>query len=61
MNNTTKAFLTILAMVAALIYTVMNYLSGKIDMMFLAACFLILGIPMLNMINILIQDWKNKK
>ena len=60
MNPTVKTILVILAMVAALVYTVFNYLAGKIDTMFLMVCFVLLGIPMVNMINILIRDWKNK-
>ena len=60
MDSKAKGLLVILAMLAALVYTVINYLSGKIDTMFLLVCFAILGIPMMNMINILIRDWKNK-
>jgi len=60
MNNITKTILTILAMVAVIGYTIFNYVSGRIDTMYFFVFMAILCIPLLNMINILIREWKNK-
>ena len=60
MNNITKALLTILAMAAVMVYSALNYVNGKIDRMYLIVIFLILGIPMVNMINLVIQELKKK-
>ena len=60
MNNITKALLTILAMAAVMVYSVLNYVNGRIDRMYLIVIFLILGIPMVNMINLVIQELKKK-
>ena len=60
MNKTGKAILTILAMLAVLAYTAFNYASGKTTLAMFLVSVAILGIPMVNMINILIQE-RNEK
>ena len=60
MNKTVKALLTILAMLAVMAYTVWNYSNEKIDFAMFLVSMIILGIPMVNMINLMIQEWKNK-
>lgn len=60
MNDLTKTFLTILAMVAVICCTIFNFISGKIDTMYFVVLMAILCIPLVNMVNILIRDWKNK-
>jgi len=60
MNDRTKTLLTILAMAAVIGYTIFNYVSGRIDTMYFFVFMAILCIPLLNMINILIREWKNK-
>ena len=60
MNTVGKAVAVMVFMVAVMGYTVFNYLSGKIDMTMFAVCILIMGIPLFNIVNILIQQWKNK-
>lgn len=60
MRNLPKALFTILAMAAVMVYTVINYLNGKTDFTMFIVCMVILAIPMFNMINILIQQWKEK-
>ena len=60
MENTKKAVVTILVMVAVMAYTVFNYANGRIDMPMFLVSMAILGIPLVNMINLLIQEWKKK-
>jgi len=60
MKNLGKAVAMILFMLAVLGYTVYNYLTGKIDMTMFVVFVVIMGIPLFNMVNILIQQWKNK-
>ena len=60
MNNITKAILAIIVMVAVLAYTILNYLNGKTEFTMLVVSMAIIGIPLVNMINILIQELKKK-
>ena len=60
MDNLKKALLTLLVMAAVIGYTIFNYVTGKISMMYFLVFMVILGIPFLNMINILIQELKNR-
>ena len=47
-------------MLAVMAYTVWNYSNEKIDFAMFLVSMIILGIPMVNMINLMIQEWKNK-
>ena len=60
MNSITKILSTLLLMAAVMGYTIYNYITGKIDTTYLLVFVVILGIPFVNIINILIRDWKNK-
>jgi len=60
MDNKKKSILTIVAMLAVMGYTVWNYATGKTTMTMFLVFMIILGIPLVNMINILIQEWKKK-
>jgi hypothetical protein len=55
-----KKVLVILLMLAVIVYTVLNYRSGRIDRTYMAVCLVLLGLPMVNMIRLMIQDWKEK-
>ena len=60
MNKLTKILLTLLLMAAVLGYTIYNYTAGKTDQFTFLVFMVILGIPFVNMINILIQELKNR-
>jgi len=60
MDNKKKSILTIVAMLAVMGYTVWNYATRKTTMTMFIVFMIILGIPLVNMINILIQEWKKK-
>ena len=60
METKMKAILTIVTMLMVMGYTVWNYVSGKTDLVMFLVCMAIMGIPMVNMINILIEEWKKK-
>ena len=60
MNNITKSLLTLLLMAAVLGYTIFNYLTGKISMTYFLVFAVILGIPFVNLVNILLQELKNR-
>ena len=56
MNNTVKLILTLLAIAAVIAYTVSNYVSGRIDAAYLVVCIAIVGIPLVNIIRILLSQ-----
>ena len=60
MDTVKKSILTIVVMLIVMVYTVINYASGRIDLVMFVVCMAIMGIPMLNMINLLIQEIKKK-
>lgn len=60
MNKITKMILTLLAILAVLAYTFYNYATGERDLTFLIVCVAILGFPFVNILNLLIQEIKNK-
>ena len=60
MNKITKMLLTLLAILAVLGYTFYNYSTGDRDLTFLIVCTAILGFPFVNILNLLIQELKNK-
>lgn len=60
MNKIAKMLLTLLGILAVLGYTFYNYATGERDLTFLIVCTAILGIPFVNILNLLIQELKNK-
>ena len=60
MKENMRKVLVILLMLAVIVYTVLNYRSGRIDRTYMAVCLVLLGLPMVNMIRLMIQDWKEK-
>lgn len=60
MNKIAKMVLTLLGILAVLGYTCYNYMTGQRDLTFLLVCAVILGIPFVNILNLLIQELKNK-
>ena len=52
--------MTILLLVAVLIYSVINYVTGKTSLLFFLICVLALSVPLLKMLSILFQEWKNR-
>ena len=60
MNKLTKIILSLLQMAAVIAYTVYNFTAGKTDQFDFLVYLVILGIPFVNMINILIQELKNR-
>ena len=58
MENKLKAVLTIVTMLMVMGYTVWNYVSGKTDFVMFLVCMVIMGIPLVNMVNILIEERK---
>ena len=60
MNKIAKMVLTLLGILAVLGYTFYNYTTGARDLTFLIVCTAVLGIPFVNILNILIQELKNR-
>ena len=52
--------ITIALLVAVLVYTVINYVTGKTSLVFFLICVLALSVPLLKMLSILFQEWKNR-
>ena len=60
MNKLTKTFLSLLLILAVMAYTVYNFTAGKTDQFSFLVYLVILGIPFVNMLNILIRELKNR-
>ena len=60
MNTVLKSILTIAAILAVLGFTVFNYLNGKISLTYFMVYVAILVLPMVNIVNLLIQELKKK-
>ena len=60
MTKLTKILLTLLLMTAVLAYTVYNFATGRSDMTSFLVYALILGIPYVNLVNLAIQELKNR-
>ena len=60
MKTVGKVVLLVIMMVMVMGYTTYNYLNGQIDMTMFLVSMLIVGIPLFNMVNILIRQWKRK-
>ena len=56
MNSKAGRIVAILCMVAVLCYTVYNYYTGRSSIGFVVAALLFIGVPMLNMIKLMIQE-----
>ena len=52
--------MTIVLLVAVLVYTVINYVTGKTSLVFFLICVLALSVPLLKMLSIFLQEWKNR-
>ena len=60
MDTIKKSILTIVTILIVMAYTVWNYATGKTDTVMFLVCMAIMGLPLVNMINLLIQEWKKK-
>ena len=60
MNKLVKILLTLLLMAAVLAYTVYNYAIGRTNQGAFLVYVAILLIPSVNLVNILIQELKNR-
>ena len=60
MNNVIRYVALLLLMLAVAGYTIFNYVTGKTDLTMMVVSLAIICIPMVNMLNILIQQWKNR-
>ena len=58
MKSHAKTLGTIVLMLAVIGYTVYNYLHGKIDSAMFLVSVAILALPLINIINLLIQEMK---
>ena len=60
MDNMKKYALTLLATLAVMAYTIWNYATRRTDQLLFLVSMVALSIPLMNIINLLIQEWKNK-
>ena len=60
MSNIAKAIMTIAITLAVMAYSVWNYVNGKTDLVMFVVCMAIMGMPMLNMIRLLIEEGRKK-
>ena len=58
--RTVNNLMTIVLLVAVLIYSVVNYVTGKTSLVFFLVCVLALSVPLLKMLSIFLQEWKNR-
>ncbi len=60
MNDAKKNIFVVVLILAVMAYTIYNYVAGKTDTTMFVVCMAIMGFPLLNIINITIQQWRNK-
>ena len=60
MSSIVKSILVIVAEIVVLLYTINNYLSGKVGISFLIVALLLVGCTTVGIVNGLIQELKNK-
>ena len=60
MNKLTKLTLSLLLMTAVMGYTIYNFATGQTEQFSFLVYMVILGIPFVNMVNLLIQELKNR-
>ena len=60
MNKLTKLILSLLLMTAVMGYTIYNFVTGRTEQVSFLVYMVILGIPFVNMVNLLIQELKNR-
>ena len=56
MNSKAGRIVALLCMAAVLAYTVFNYYTGRSSIGFVVAAILCIGLPMMNMIKLMIEE-----
>ena len=56
MNSKASRIVSLLCMAAVLAYTVFNYYTGRSSIGFVVAAVLVIGLPMMNIIKLMIQE-----
>ncbi len=56
MNSKEGRIVSLLCMAAVLTYTVFNYYTGRSSIGFVVAAVLVIGLPMMNIIKLMIQE-----
>ena len=56
MNSKVGRIVAILCMVAVIVYTLYSYYTGKSSIGFVVAALVCIGLPMMNMIRLMIQE-----
>ena len=56
MNSKAGRIVSLLCMAAVLAYTVFNYYTGRSSIGFVVAAVLVIGLPMMNIIKLMIQE-----
>ena len=56
MNSKSGRIVSLLCMAAVLAYTVFNYYTGRSSIGFVVAAVLVIGLPMMNIIKLMIQE-----
>lgn len=56
MNSKVGRIVSLLCMAAVLAYTVFNYYTGRSSIGFVVAAVLVIGLPMMNIIKLMIQE-----
>ena len=56
MNSKEGRIVSLLCMAAVLAYTVFNYYTGRSSIGFVVAAVLVIGLPMMNIIKLMIQE-----
>ena len=60
MNSKTGRIVSLVTMAAVIVYTVMNYLSGRSSIGFVLAAVVFIGMPMVNIIRLMLDEAKDK-
>ena len=60
MNTTAGRIVSLLCMAAVLAYTLYNYWTGRSSIGFVVAAVLVIGLPMMNMIKLMLDERGDK-
>lgn len=56
MNSTLSRIAALVAMAAVIVYTLYNYYTGRSSIGFVIAALLVIGLPMMNIIKLMLRD-----
>ena len=60
MNTPAGRIVSLIVMAAVIVYTLFNYYTGRSSIGFVVAALLVIGLPMMNIIKLMIEEHNEK-